>query len=136
MGQTEGMAVTNFPALLPPPDSDLALQATRDPYLFDFLGLAVKLLIAPRKSSATHHDAPFPDQKSPLGQMRSVVRPCDHPGPETAPAHTRPDAPSDAGASPPSRIRHQPVDAELAPANRPNAKDTAAGPPPPPPPGL
>jgi len=35
----EGMAVTNFPALLPPPDSDLALQATRDPYLFDFLTL-------------------------------------------------------------------------------------------------
>ena len=35
----EGMAVTNFPALLPPPDSDLALQATRDPTLFDFLTL-------------------------------------------------------------------------------------------------
>lgn len=33
-----GRAVTNFATALPPPDSDLAQQATRDPYLFDFLG--------------------------------------------------------------------------------------------------
>jgi len=33
-----GQAITNFPATLPPADSDLAQQATRDPYLFDFLG--------------------------------------------------------------------------------------------------
>lgn len=33
-----GRAVTNFASALPPPDSDLAQQATRDPYLFDFLG--------------------------------------------------------------------------------------------------
>lgn len=32
------MAVTNFARVLPEPDSDLAQQATRDPYLFDFLG--------------------------------------------------------------------------------------------------
>lgn len=33
-----GMAQNNFPATLPPPDSDLAAQIFKDPYLFDFLG--------------------------------------------------------------------------------------------------
>lgn len=33
-----GQAITNFAATLPPADSDLAQQATRDPYLFDFIG--------------------------------------------------------------------------------------------------
>ncbi len=33
-----GKAQTNFPATLPPPDSDLAVQVFKDPYLFDFLG--------------------------------------------------------------------------------------------------
>ncbi|WP_233165243.1 YhcG family protein [Mycobacterium sp. AT1] len=33
-----GRAITNFARTLPPPDSDLAQQATRDPYLFDFVG--------------------------------------------------------------------------------------------------
>jgi len=33
-----GMAQNNFPATLPPPDSDLAVQVFKDPYLFDFLG--------------------------------------------------------------------------------------------------
>jgi predicted nuclease of restriction endonuclease-like (RecB) superfamily len=35
-----GRAVTNFARVLPPPDSDLAQQSTRDPYLFDFVGNA------------------------------------------------------------------------------------------------
>ena len=35
-----GKAITNFAATLPPEDSDLAQQATRDPYLFDFLATA------------------------------------------------------------------------------------------------
>jgi predicted nuclease of restriction endonuclease-like (RecB) superfamily len=35
-----GKAITNFTATLPPADSDLAQQATRDPYLFDFVGTA------------------------------------------------------------------------------------------------
>jgi len=35
-----GKAVTNFPHTLPPPDSDLAAQTFKDPYLFDFLGTA------------------------------------------------------------------------------------------------
>ena len=38
--QRSGNAVTNFAATLPPGDSDLAQQATRDPYLFDFIGQA------------------------------------------------------------------------------------------------
>ena len=34
----QGKAQTNFPATLPPSDSDMALQVFKDPYLFDFLG--------------------------------------------------------------------------------------------------
>ena len=33
-----GKAQTNFLATLPPPDSDMAVQVFKDPYLFDFLG--------------------------------------------------------------------------------------------------
>ena len=33
-----GKAQTNFPATLPPTDSDMAIQVFKDPYLFDFLG--------------------------------------------------------------------------------------------------
>ena len=36
----QGKALTNFPATLPPADSDMAEQAFKDPYLFDFLGTA------------------------------------------------------------------------------------------------
>jgi len=35
-----GRALSNFQEVLPPPDSDLATQAFKDPYLFDFLGTA------------------------------------------------------------------------------------------------
>jgi predicted nuclease of restriction endonuclease-like (RecB) superfamily len=35
----EGKAITNFKATLPPPQSDLATQSLKDPYLFDFIGL-------------------------------------------------------------------------------------------------
>lgn len=35
-----GNAVTNFADRLPPPQSDLARDALKDPYIFDFLGLA------------------------------------------------------------------------------------------------
>ncbi|WP_006246057.1 PDDEXK nuclease domain-containing protein [Mycolicibacterium tusciae] len=38
--QRAGKAITNFARTLPPPDSDLAQQSTRDPYLFDFVGNA------------------------------------------------------------------------------------------------
>lgn len=35
-----GKATNNFPATLPPHDSDMAAQVFKDPYLFDFLGTA------------------------------------------------------------------------------------------------
>ena len=34
-----GRAITNFAATLPPEDSDMAQQATKDPYVFDFLAM-------------------------------------------------------------------------------------------------
>ena len=36
----QGKAQNNFPATLPPPESDMAAQIFKDPYLFDFLGTA------------------------------------------------------------------------------------------------
>lgn len=38
--EREGKALTNFNTTLPPTQSDLAQQALKDPYLFDFLTLA------------------------------------------------------------------------------------------------
>lgn len=38
----EGKAITNFKNTLPSPHSDLAQQATKDPYLFDFLSMDEK----------------------------------------------------------------------------------------------
>ena len=35
----QGKAVSNFPAQLPPDQSDLVVQAHKDPYIFDFLTL-------------------------------------------------------------------------------------------------
>ena len=37
--QRSSRAVTNFPATLPAPQSDLARESIKDPYRFDFLGL-------------------------------------------------------------------------------------------------
>jgi predicted nuclease of restriction endonuclease-like (RecB) superfamily len=37
--ERSGKAVTNFPATLPVPQSDLARESIKDPYRFDFLGL-------------------------------------------------------------------------------------------------
>ena len=38
--ERHGKALTNFKATLPPADSDMAAQAFKDPYPFDFLGTA------------------------------------------------------------------------------------------------
>lgn len=38
--ERHGRAITNFEATLPPPDSDMAAQIFKDPYLFDFIGTA------------------------------------------------------------------------------------------------
>lgn len=42
----QGKAQTNFPKILPPTESDMAVQIFKDPYLFDFLGTD-----APRRES-------------------------------------------------------------------------------------
>ncbi|WP_245580371.1 DUF1016 N-terminal domain-containing protein [Arthrobacter castelli] len=34
-----GKAISNFEATMPPSDSDLAQQATKDPYIFDFVAM-------------------------------------------------------------------------------------------------
>ena len=39
--ERQGQAVTNFEVRLPAPDSELAHETLKDPYLFDFLGLGV-----------------------------------------------------------------------------------------------
>lgn len=39
LARRQGKALTNFQATLPPPQSDLAQQSLKDPYLFDFLTL-------------------------------------------------------------------------------------------------
>ena len=36
--EREGQAITNFSAVMPPVDSDMAVQSFKDPYLFDFIG--------------------------------------------------------------------------------------------------
>jgi len=38
--ERHGGALNNFAVSLPPPSSDMAAQAFKDPYLFDFLGTA------------------------------------------------------------------------------------------------
>ncbi|PKN47284.1 MAG: DUF1016 domain-containing protein, partial [Deltaproteobacteria bacterium HGW-Deltaproteobacteria-17] len=38
--EREGKAITNFESQLPKPDSDLARESLKDPYLFDFLGVS------------------------------------------------------------------------------------------------
>ena len=40
--ERSGKAVTNFPASLPKPQSDLARESLKDPYRFDFLGLGAE----------------------------------------------------------------------------------------------
>ena len=40
--QRQGKAITNFASMLPPFQSDLAQQITKDPYNFDFLTLAAE----------------------------------------------------------------------------------------------
>ena len=45
-----GKAINNFPATLPPADSDMAGQIFKDPYLFDFIGTA-----DPRREREVEH---------------------------------------------------------------------------------
>jgi predicted nuclease of restriction endonuclease-like (RecB) superfamily len=56
--EQRGKAVHNFHATLPPPQSDLAAQVLKDPYIFDFLTLA----------------EPFRERELELGLLREVEK--------------------------------------------------------------
>ncbi|AET94665.1 hypothetical protein BYI23_D011550 (plasmid) [Burkholderia sp. YI23] len=54
-----GSAVTNFSERLPPPQSDLAREALKDPYIFDFLGLAENARERDIEQALTRHITRF-----------------------------------------------------------------------------
>ncbi|MDD5403804.1 MAG: PDDEXK nuclease domain-containing protein [Sulfuricella sp.] len=53
--QRSGNAVTNFDKRLPSPDSELAQQTLKDPYLFDFLGVSNEALEREIEGAMTRH---------------------------------------------------------------------------------
>jgi len=57
--QREGKALTNFEAKLPAPQSDLAHEALKDPYLFDFLGLGKEANERAIESAIVQHITQF-----------------------------------------------------------------------------
>lgn len=54
-----GKAQNNFPATLPPHESDMAVQVFKDPYLFDFLGTAAPRREAELESGLVEHIQKF-----------------------------------------------------------------------------
>ncbi|EKS69416.1 MULTISPECIES: PDDEXK nuclease domain-containing protein [Caballeronia] len=54
-----GSAITNFDERLPPPQSDLARDALKDPYIFDFLGLAENAQERDIEQALTQHITRF-----------------------------------------------------------------------------
>ncbi len=57
--ERSGRAVTNFAVTLPPEHSDLAQQATKDPYLFDFLGTTEPILERDLERKLLEHVSEF-----------------------------------------------------------------------------
>jgi len=57
--ERSGKAVTNFEARLPTPDSDLARQALKDPYLFDFLSIGDKATEREVEAALVEHMTQF-----------------------------------------------------------------------------
>ncbi|MGF6998283.1 PDDEXK nuclease domain-containing protein [Paraburkholderia sp. GAS32] len=57
--ERQGNAVTNFPNRLPPPQSDLARDALKDPYIFDFLGLTENAQERDIENALTRHITRF-----------------------------------------------------------------------------
>ena len=53
--QRSGNAVTNFDQRLPSPDSELAQQTLKDPYIFDFLGVSNEALEREIEGAMTRH---------------------------------------------------------------------------------
>ena len=57
--ERSGRSVNNFPAALPPEDSDLVNQVFKDPYLFDFLGTDMPRLEIEIERQLTEHIQSF-----------------------------------------------------------------------------
>jgi predicted nuclease of restriction endonuclease-like (RecB) superfamily len=57
--ERSGKAVTNFPATLPGPQSDLARESLKDPYRFDFLGLTDEAQERSIEDALTRHVTEF-----------------------------------------------------------------------------
>jgi len=58
--QREGKAISNFNQTLPTPQSDLAQQALKDPYVFDFLTLSKQHSERELKQNLIEHAPPTP----------------------------------------------------------------------------
>ena len=57
--EREGQALSNFAQQLPQPDSDLAQESLKDPYLFDFLGLGKEAGERAIEDAIVHHITQF-----------------------------------------------------------------------------
>ena len=57
--ERSGQAVTNFPATLPGPQSDLARESLKDPYRFDFLSLGEEALERDIEHALVRHVTEF-----------------------------------------------------------------------------
>lgn len=57
--ERSGKAVTNFKATLPPSDSDLAQQLTKDPYVFDFVAMTDRRNESELQHQLVHHVQKF-----------------------------------------------------------------------------
>jgi predicted nuclease of restriction endonuclease-like (RecB) superfamily len=62
----EGKATTNFSLTLPKPQSDLAIQTLKDPYIFDFLTPTVGILLCKSKEKMVAEYA-LSDIHKPMG---------------------------------------------------------------------
>lgn len=57
--ERQGKAISNFAAALPAPDSELVQQATKDPYIFDFLGVGQEAQERDIENALTEHITRF-----------------------------------------------------------------------------
>ncbi|HIJ95053.1 MAG TPA: DUF1016 domain-containing protein [Desulfuromonadales bacterium] len=75
--QRFGRAQNNFPATLPPPNSDMAVQIFKDPYLFDFLGTDAPRLEAELERGLMKHIQKFLLE---LGHTPAPIQSCSTAG--------------------------------------------------------
>lgn len=57
--ERQGKAISNFAVALPAPDSELVQQATKDPYIFDFLGVGQEAQERDIENALTEHITRF-----------------------------------------------------------------------------